>query len=115
MNGKRVSLYLSARTGERTVENQRKALTAACAHHGWKTVAEFVGGARARDKKGFDRLLQAATQREIDGVAAWWVDRLGRSLQDLPGFLGELNGVGCDLFFGRQAVDATTPAGCALF
>jgi len=45
----------------------------------------------------------------------WSVDRLGRSLQDLVGFLGELNGVGCDLYLERQAVDTTTPAGRALF
>jgi DNA invertase Pin-like site-specific DNA recombinase len=43
------------------------------------------------------------------------VDRLGRSLQDLVGFLGELNGAGCDLYLQRQAVDTTTPAGRALF
>jgi DNA invertase Pin-like site-specific DNA recombinase len=31
-------------------------------------------------------------------VAAWSVDRLGRSLQDLVGFLAELNAVGYDLY-----------------
>jgi len=55
------------------------------------------------------------TRRKIDVVAAWSVDRLGRSLQDLVGFLGELNGAGCDLYLERQAVDTTTPAGRALF
>jgi DNA invertase Pin-like site-specific DNA recombinase len=52
---------------------------------------------------------------KIDVVAAWSVDRLGRSLQDLVGFLGELNSVGCDLYLEKQAVDTTTPAGRALF
>jgi len=120
MNGKRVGLYLRVSTGEQTVENQREALTAACAHRGWKIVPEFVdngvSGAKGRDKRpGFDRLLKTATQRKIDVVAAWSVDRLGRSLQDLVGFLGELNGAGCDLYLERQAVDTTTPAGRALF
>ena len=32
---------------------------------------------------------KAATRREVDMIAAWSVDRLGRSLQDLVGFLGE--------------------------
>jgi DNA invertase Pin-like site-specific DNA recombinase len=40
---------------------------------------------------------------------------LGRSLQDLVGFLGELNAAGCDLYLEKQAVDTTTPAGRALF
>jgi DNA invertase Pin-like site-specific DNA recombinase len=52
---------------------------------------------------------------KIDVVAAWSVDRLGRSLQDLVGFLGELNAAGCDLYLEKQAVDTTTPAGQALF
>ena len=55
------------------------------------------------------------TRRKIDVVAAWSVDRLGRSLQDLVGFLSELNAVGCDLYLERQAVDTTTPAGRAMF
>src|SRR5271169_888922 len=120
MNGKRVGLYLRVSTGDQTIENQRQALTAACEARGWRIVEEFidngVSGAKGRDKRpGFDRLLRAATRRQIDVVAAWSVDRLGRSLQDLVGFLGELNGAGCDLYLDRQAVDTTTPAGRALF
>jgi len=120
MNGKRVGVYLRVSTGEQTVDNQREALTAVCQARGWRIVEEFVdngvSGAKGRDKRpGFDRLLKAATRRKIDVVAAWSVDRLGRSLQDLVGFLSELNTVGCDLYLERQAVDTTTPAGRALF
>jgi DNA invertase Pin-like site-specific DNA recombinase len=43
------------------------------------------------------------------------VDPLGRSLQDLGGFLGELKGAGVDLYLDRQPIDTTTPAGEALF
>jgi DNA invertase Pin-like site-specific DNA recombinase len=83
-------------------------------------VEEFVdngvSGAKGRDTRpAFDRLCKAVTCRKIDVVAAWSVDRLGRSLQDLVGFLGELNGAGCDLYLERQAVDTTTPSGRALF
>ena len=46
---------------------------------------------------------------------AWSVDRLGRSLQDLVAFLGELRAVGCNLYLHQQGVDTTTPAGRALF
>jgi DNA invertase Pin-like site-specific DNA recombinase len=45
-------------------------------------------------------------------VAAWSVDRLGRSLQDLVSFL---HGAGCDLYLDRQGVDTSTPAGKAMF
>ena len=43
------------------------------------------------------------------------VDRLGRSLQDLVGFLGELHSTGVDLYLDQQGIDATTPAGKAMF
>jgi DNA invertase Pin-like site-specific DNA recombinase len=120
MNGKRVGLYLRVSTDDQTVENQREALVAACSARGWQIVEEFVdngiSGAKGREKRpGFDKLCKAATRRQIDVVAAWSVDRLGRSLQDLVGFLSELNSVGCDLYLDRQAVDTTTPAGRALF
>jgi len=120
MNGKRVGLYLRVSTDEQTVENQRHGLTEAMERRGWRIVGEFVdngiSGAKGRDKRpGYDRLLKAATTRKIDIVAAWSVDRLGRSLQHLVGFLAELNAVGCDLYLEKQAVDTTTPAGRALF
>jgi DNA invertase Pin-like site-specific DNA recombinase len=42
--------------------------------------------------------MKAITRREFDMVAAWSVDRLGRSLQDLVGFLSEVHGPGVDLY-----------------
>jgi DNA invertase Pin-like site-specific DNA recombinase len=46
---------------------------------------------------------------------AWSVDRLGRSLQDLVGFLTELRALGCDLYLHQQALDTSTPSGRAMF
>jgi DNA invertase Pin-like site-specific DNA recombinase len=43
------------------------------------------------------------------------VDRLGRSLQDLIGFLSELHALRVDLFLHQQGLDTTTPAGKAMF
>jgi DNA invertase Pin-like site-specific DNA recombinase len=43
------------------------------------------------------------------------VDRLGRSLQDLIGFLSELHALGIDLMLHQQGLDTTTPAGKAMF
>ena len=45
-----------------------------------------------------DALLKAVARREIDMVAAWSVDRLGRSLTHLLELLGELHSKGVDLF-----------------
>ena len=46
---------------------------------------------------------------------AWSVDRLGRSLQELVTFLGELHALHVDLHLHQQGIDTTTPAGKALF
>jgi DNA invertase Pin-like site-specific DNA recombinase len=43
------------------------------------------------------------------------VDRLGRSLKDLLGFLTEIHALEVGLYLHQQAVDITTPAGRALF
>jgi DNA invertase Pin-like site-specific DNA recombinase len=120
MDGKRVGLYLRVSTDDQTVENQRQALVEAVEHRNWQIVEEFVdagiSGAKGRDKRpGFDRLLKAVTRHKIDVVATWSVDRLGRSLQHLVGFLEELDAAGCDVYLHQQALDTTTPAGRAMF
>jgi DNA invertase Pin-like site-specific DNA recombinase len=56
-----------------------------------------------------------AARRRFDVVMAWSVDRLGRSLQDLCGFLSELHSLGVELFLHQQGIDTTTPAGKAMF
>jgi DNA invertase Pin-like site-specific DNA recombinase len=48
-------------------------------------------------------------------VAAWSVDRLGRSLPDLLDFLRELHAKDVDLFLHQQGLDTSTPSGRAMF
>ncbi len=107
-------------TNGQTPENQLSRLREVAAKAGWTVVEEFVdrgiSGAKGRDKRpAFDRLCKAITRRQVDVVMAWSVDRLGRSLQDLVGFLGDLEAVGVDLYLDRQGIDTTTPGGKALF
>ena len=116
----RVGLYLRVSTGEQTVANQERELAEAAQRHSWDVVATFsdqgISGARGRQARpGFDRLCKAITRREIDMVAAWSVDRLGRSVQDLVGFLAELQASRCELHLHQQRLDTSTPAGRALF
>ncbi|WFU45052.1 recombinase family protein [Bradyrhizobium sp. CB82] len=60
-------------------------------------------------------MLKDATVRKINMIAAWSVDRLGRSLQDLVAFLTDLQALGCDLYLHQQALDTSTPSGRAMF
>ena len=60
-------------------------------------------------------MLQGVVRKDFDLVAAWSVDRLGRSLQHLLAFPSELTAKNVDLYLHQQAVDTSTPAGRALF
>ena len=117
---KTAALYLRVSTDGQSVDNQRLALQEAAVRHRWRVVAEFVdrgiSGAKGRDQRpGFDRLLKGIARRDFDVVAAWSVDRLGRSLQDLIAFLGEMHAKEVDLYLHQQGLDTSTPAGKALF
>jgi DNA invertase Pin-like site-specific DNA recombinase len=117
---KRVAVYLRVSTGEQTTDNQRRELEQVAARHDWKIVEFFedagISGTKGRDKRpGLDRLLKAVARKEVDMVAAWSVDRLGRSLIDLLDFLRELHAKGVDLFLHQQGLDTSTPAGKAMF
>jgi DNA invertase Pin-like site-specific DNA recombinase len=118
--GRRVAIYARVSTDDQTTENQLRELRGVAERAGWSVVEEFIdhaiSGAKGRDKRpAFDRLLKAAARRQIDLVAAWSVDRLGRSLQHLVSFLDEIHSSRVDLYLHQQGIDTTTPAGKALF
>lgn len=117
---RRTAIYARVSTGSQTTQNQLLELRQVAERHGWTVVAEFtdngISGAKGRDERpGLHNLLQAVARRDIDMVMAWSVDRLGRSLQDLVGMLGELHGKHVDLYLHQQGIDTSTPAGKALF
>ena len=44
-----------------------------------------MSGTKGREgRPEFDKLLKTIARREVDMVAAWSVDRLGRSLEQIP-------------------------------
>lgn len=117
---KRAALYVRVSTDQQTVQNQLDVLHEVARRSGWDVVHVFadegISGANGRDKRpAFDALLKAISRREIDIVAAWSVDRLGRSLGDLVSFLGDIQNRGTDLYLHQQAIDTSTPSGRMLF
>jgi len=118
--GKRVALYARVSTDSQTTENQLRQLRQVAERHGWGVVQEYIdhgiSGAKGRDKRPqFDALLKGVARRDFDMIAAWSVDRLGRSLQDLVAFLLELQSKRVDLYLHQQALDTSTPMGKAMF
>ena len=117
---RRAAIYARVSTDGQSTENQLRELRAFAERSGWDVVHEYiengVSGAKGRDKRPeFDALCKAAVRREFDVVLAWSVGRLGRSLQHLVSFLGEIHAKGVDLYLHQQGMDTTTPAGKAMF
>src|ERR1700693_3328355 len=115
-----VAIYTRVSTDHQTTENQERELREIAERMGWQIVElyrdEGVSGAKSREHRpGFDALCKDAARRRFGMVMAWSVDRLGRSLQDLVGFLSELHALGIDLFLHQQGLDTSTPAGKAMF
>ncbi len=116
----RVAFYLRVSTDEQTTANQRRDLARVAKASGWQLVEVYedagISGANGREKRpALDKMLTDATARKFDLVAAWSVDRLGRSLRHLVAFLEELHSLKIDLYLHVQGIDTTTPAGKAMF
>lgn len=116
----RAALYARVSTDDQTTENQLLELRAAASRLGWTVAAEFVddGISGAKGRKGrpqLDAMLKGVSRKDFDIVAAWAVDRLGRSLIDLVGMLQEMHSTGVDLYLHQQGINTTTPAGKAMF
>lgn len=117
--GKRVGFYLRVSTGGQTVENQRRELAAAAEQRGWTVVEIYsdngFSGAKGRDKRpAFDRLCKDAVAGKFDIIAAWSVDRLGRSVLHLAQFVEDMRASGVGLFLLKQGLDSETPTGRAM-
>ena len=116
----RAALYLRVSTGEQSTNGQRLDLEAAARQRGWAITEIYedagISGAKGRERRpAFDKMLKDAVRGRFDVLMAWSVDRLGRSLADLIGMLGELKQARIDLFLHKQAIDTSTAGGKALF
>ena len=117
---KRAVIYTRVSTDKQTTKNQLIELEEVIKRHGWELVKVYqdkgISGTKGRtERPQFDSLLKDATRKQFDIVLSWSVDRLGRSLQDLVGFLNELHSKHIDLYLHQQGVDTSTPSGKALF
>lgn len=116
----RAAIYTRVSTDRQSVDNQLRELHEVADRMGWQVVEEFsdrgISGAKGRkDRPRLDALLRGVSRKEFDLVAAWSVDRIGRSLIGLVSFLQELHATGVDLYLHQQGLNTTTPAGKALF
>lgn len=116
----RVALYARVSTDRQTTDNQLHELRAVAERVGWAVAHEYIdkgisGATGGTDRPQLDAMLKGVARKDFDVVAAWSVDRLGRSLIDLINLLQELHSTGVDLYLHQQGINTTTPAGRAIF
>lgn len=114
----RVGLYLRVSTADQTTDNQRIDLERVAAQRGWQVIETYidhgVSGAKGRElRPAFDRLCRDAAGGKLDLIAAWSIDRIGRSLPHLATFLEELGTWRVGLYLHQQQIDTSTAAGRA--
>ena len=120
MTPARCAIYARVSTSHQTVENQLLELRAAASRMGWTVAAELtdhaISGTKGRaDRPAWNRLFTMIQRREVDVVCAWSIDRLGRSIKELVGFMDEVQAAGVDLYVHQQAINTATPAGRMVF
>jgi DNA invertase Pin-like site-specific DNA recombinase len=113
-------IYARVSTSSQTCDNQISVLRAVAARNGWQIVRELkdegVSGAKGRSERpGWDQLHRMVQRKECDIVLAWSMDRLGRSIGELIGFMKELSAVGVDLYSEQQSLNTQTPSGRMCF
>jgi len=116
----KIGIYVRVSTNGQSTQRQIEELSVVAERMAATEVIIYeddgISGTKSRaERQALDNLLKAATQRRLDKVLVWSVDRLGRSLKDLVGILEELEQTGVGLYLHKQAIDTTTASGKALF
>ncbi len=115
MSAPRAALYARVSTDEQSPELQVAELRRLAELRGWRVVDEYIDHGVSGSKESrpaLDRLLADAQAGELDLVAVWKLDRLGRSLQHLLRTMDCLAGWGVQFVSARDSgIDTTSPSG----
>jgi DNA invertase Pin-like site-specific DNA recombinase len=112
----RVGIYLRVSTADQTTQNQRIELQRVAEQRGWNVIEVYedhaVSGAKARDQRpAFQRMATDAAKGRINMVAAWALDRLGRTSRDVINFISDLPNQGVSLYLHKEQLDTSSPVG----
>ncbi|MCD6320826.1 recombinase family protein [Candidatus Bipolaricaulota bacterium] len=98
------------------LEVQRKAIEQYCEAHGHELlkIEEEVKSA-VKSRPVFERVKRKVLEGKADGLIAYRLDRVGRSVKDLALIADEFQRAGKALIFVQNAIDTSTPEGKLLF
>jgi DNA invertase Pin-like site-specific DNA recombinase len=116
----RVAIY--ARTSPDcplSADDQAQRLKTVAAERGWTVSQTFIDrptSARGPDRRpGETALIDAIRNGTINRVLIWSIDRFGRSLVEMIGFLEAFRTAGVGLYLHEQGLDTETCHGLSLF
>ena len=109
----KAGLYARVSTHDQEPENQlqelRRYVTArGCT--GQEYVDRGVSGTKDR-RPALDRLMTDATQRRVDAVVVWRLDRFGRNLRHLVTAIEDLTAAGVAFVSMGESIDTSSPTG----
>jgi DNA invertase Pin-like site-specific DNA recombinase len=112
----RVGIYVRVSTDSQTTANQRGDLERVAEQRGWEIVEVYtdqaVSGAKSIDKRpAFQRMCTDSAKGRINHIAAWALDRLGRSARDVINFITDLPEQGVSLYLHKEQLDTSTTVG----
>jgi len=100
-NQERAAIYLRVSTddGRQDEENQRRELRDFLEQEGYELIREYVdhesGRKGRREREAFDRMFEAAENREFDVLVFWSLDRFSREgIQKTISYLQQLDALG---------------------
>jgi DNA invertase Pin-like site-specific DNA recombinase len=104
----KAALYARVSTTDQNCEMQLRELRDYCVRRGWDIGGEYVdtgwSGAKA-SRPELDRLMRDASERRIDAVLVWKIDRFGRSVLNLNQHLAALSSYGVRFVATSQGLD----------
>jgi DNA invertase Pin-like site-specific DNA recombinase len=113
---KRAAIYLRVSQADQTSDNQRLELERVAAHRNWdfEIYLDHAVSGRKDKRLALDRMLRDAAHGKIDVVAAWSIDRIGRTQAQCINVLATLTEQHVAVYLHQQQVDGTTTAGKAM-
>ena len=112
------AIYVRVSTKSQDTDNQLQPLKEYAQRCGYEVVGIYedkgVSGVKS-SRPSLDKMVLDARRRKFSMILAWSIDRVGRNMSHLCGFVDEMNQSGINLYFHQSAIDTTTSVGKMFF
>jgi len=111
-------IYLRVSTKSQDTSNQLQPLKDYVERMGYELVGVYedfgVSGVKS-SRPQLDQMMLDGRRGKFSMILSWSIDRIGRNMTHLCGFVDEMNQLGINLYFHTQSIDTTTSVGKMFF